>query len=74
MGASSEGCGTDQEEVGMAKSIAEWKTAFEVLYKEMCEDLDASPVNTSVHIDVHECINGPMGPIRFNVRTRIEFD
>lgn len=38
LGAKEEECGTDQKEVGMAKTIAEYRKGFEDLYNEMCNE------------------------------------
>lgn len=58
----------------MAKTIAEWKKAFEDLYVAMCEDMEAKPLKTSVSIDIDEYATPPFGASAYRVRTRIDFD
>lgn len=58
----------------MAKTIYEWQLSFRAMFKEMCRDLDANPVSTSINIFVDDSITvrERSNDLRFKVKIKFE--
>lgn len=59
----------------MAKTIGEWKTEFEVLFWDMCKDLDVKPTTLSVSVSCSNSLTDEFGrPLTPKVKAKITLD